>query len=185
MGHRTNWYEIGTNVALGVAMPGTCIILIYFLIACKIEAKIAGKQIDLIVDDLTSNISTLVGQDWIDAHKSEILSATTVNLTPAQQQADADVQASNAALQKSAYALGAKIVVVAAIVVAALYYFAQQNKQPFNLKTALLTNVGLTCFTSAAEILFCLTVASFYQSADLNSVYASFIEATQSWMTSN
>lgn len=181
-----NWYAYFVNIILGVTLVAVFIGIFYFTFVKNIEAEIAEKNVDIIVDDFTTQYSNFVSPDVIAANKANIDKNFTVSpdLQKSLAQADIDVAAANAKLLKKTALVIAMLLVLGTASIILLYTIAKKKNQPVKLRTILFENMIILTFVALTEFCFLVLVTKNYISADVNRLKRKAISTTTLYGTS-
>jgi hypothetical protein len=169
------WSEIIASVVFFFVFVG----IFYFTIACKIEGTVITKNINLIVDDFTQNLTAVVPSGdklQFNTAVSQSLVIDPATLANLEQQ-DTAVATANTALLKKAIEYIVGVSILGLIMITALYFFARSKGKPFNVKKILIHTSIVTVFVALTEFCFLSLVGSNFITADANYVKHSVVES--------
>jgi len=172
------WPAYIANVAVAGTFMAIFIGVFYFTVAKNIEQTVVEKNVDIIVDNITGNISALVGQTVINDNYNAISTNLTLSPDAVADLAQQDAQITNnnnALLDKATWALGSVAIVGLCIVIGCWFLSRRAGQKAFSIPRILGSNLLLLCFVGLTYWLFLLTVASNYQSADVNLIKANMV----------
>lgn len=166
--------ETIATIILNVVLISTFIGIFFFTYAAKVEEEIVIDQVNIIVDDFTGDISSLVSPETLRLSKPFILNALT--LSPEQISKlsvnDAASADHNKKLKiKAAIALG----IILIVGLAGVFYIWSKNKD-FDLKKLFIANGIILFFVGLTEFAFLTVIAKNYRTADSNFVKKVIVE---------
>lgn len=185
-----DWYVYWINVIIGVVLAGSFIILFYFSIGTTIEGQIATRNINILVDNFTARIPTVVSPQILTDNKTQIEQSLTVSpsLLDSLQAQDNTVAASNQVLLNTAMTGLAALVAFATFLIIVLVIVAKRRNKNWNIqsiwRTLVLPNIVILIAVALTEFSFLYFVAGSYVTTDVNKVQTDALDAAISYAQS-
>ena len=172
-----SWYEYIAEILCAVALAATCVSSIYYTIGVQVEAGVVSSNVDIVCEELVGDLVAYVSPSFIQENQSAIETALTLppSVIAGFATADAQVEASNAALETQAFTVLACVLGCCVVIVICLNFVAKRRGSPFSLWRVLLKVLILTTVVGIVELSFLYGVGAHYQSASGNQVKYQFV----------
>lgn len=166
--------EVIANMILQIVLIATLNIAMYFTYTTSIEKRIVETETTRIVQDLTTDIRTVLPNDSL-AYLNEKISPYLV--VPDLSKEDEDVRKANKELVYQSVKVLTISVLVGLIVVIGLSVIFK-----FSMKDLFLHNIGILLVVAIVELVFLTFIVQYYISVDSNFVKRTIIDTLQRYV---
>lgn len=166
--------ETIASIVLHVVCISVFIGIFFFTYAAKVEGQIVEKQVEIIVNDFTGDVSAMIPTDTMNDFKPLIISSLTI--TPEQQadfdRIDKEAAEHNDQLKKKAITVLGVLFIIGILIV----LYLRIRYKDFNLLHLIVTTCIAVVFVGLTELLFLVGIAKNYRTADSNFVKKVIVE---------